>query len=119
MYNAPQTLKELQAGIETLRQYIPETVKGYFDYVDTVSTSGVLDAKTKELIGIGIIAYHRCTDCIALHVHKAMRLGATRQEIIEAAAVATIYGGGPSMGTLASHILPAIDQFEKELQAQK
>jgi alkylhydroperoxidase/carboxymuconolactone decarboxylase family protein YurZ len=48
-----------------------------------------------------------------------MLLGASRQEIIEAAAVATIYGGGPSMGILASHILPAIDQFEKELQTAK
>jgi AhpD family alkylhydroperoxidase len=119
MSKAHKRLKELQEGMETLKQYIPDIVQGFFGYADTVGAAGALDAKTKELIGIGIIAYHRCEDCAAAHVHKAMELGASRQEIIEAAAVATIYGGGPSLAMLVTHILPAIEQFEKEMEKSK
>jgi AhpD family alkylhydroperoxidase len=119
MTKAHKRLQEVQEGMQALQQYIPDIVQGFHGYVATVGTAGALDAKTKELIGIGIIAYHRCRDCAAVHVHKAMELGATRQEIIEAAAVATIYGGGPSLVMLATDILPAIEAFEKEAEKSK
>ncbi|MBU1277014.1 MAG: carboxymuconolactone decarboxylase family protein [Proteobacteria bacterium] len=113
-YNAPHTLAELKDGLSRLKDILPATVEGYFDYVDTVSAPGALDSKTKELIAIGIIAYHRCEDCIALHVNKALDLGASKQDILEAALMATVFGGGPSMGITASHILPAIEQYQRE-----
>ena len=119
MFDAPKTFAELQAGIESLQGMIPDTVNGFFQYIDTVSAPGALDPKIKELICIGIIAYHRSPNCIAFHVQKALTLGATRQEIVEAAAMAVLFGGGPSLGTLASEILPAIRQFEEELSADK
>jgi AhpD family alkylhydroperoxidase len=75
-------------------------------------SDGALSTKVKELmclaIGIGV----HCDGCIAYHVHDALKAGASRQEVIEAIAVAVMMGGGPASvyGALA---MEALDQFEQ------
>ncbi len=116
MFNAPEDLKDLDAGLERLEGLIPGPIKGVKGAMDAIESPGVFDRKTKLCMCISVIAYHRCEDCVALHVHKALEAGATRQEILEAASIAMAFGAGPSMGFTATHILPAIDQFEEEMK---
>ena len=47
-----------------------------------------LDAKTIELISIGISAALRCEHCLKLHIRVAQRLGATKEEIFDAILIA-------------------------------
>lgn len=54
---------------------------------------GVLPRKYKELIGLGISICEKCYPCVEYHVTAAMEQGATRQEILEATAVALAMGG--------------------------
>ena len=47
-----------------------------------------LDAKTRELIGLGVAAQIPCTYCIYAHTQNAQKQGATEEEIREAVAAA-------------------------------
>ncbi|MFO7967762.1 MAG: carboxymuconolactone decarboxylase family protein, partial [Archaeoglobaceae archaeon] len=66
----------------------------FSEFMDKVLEEGHLDLKTKELIALtnGITA--RCKYCIDIHTQKALQAGATREEILEAAFVAIMMGGG-------------------------
>lgn len=47
-----------------------------------------LDAKTVELISIGVSAALRCDHCLKMHLRVAHRLGVTREEIFDAILIA-------------------------------
>jgi len=60
------------------------------------SGEGGLTAKQKELIALGIGVASRCESCIYAHVEKCLHAGATPREVMDAAAVAVMMGGGPA-----------------------
>src|SRR3972149_1261140 len=47
-----------------------------------------LDAKTIELISIGVSAALRCDHCLKMHIRVAQRLGVTKEEIFDAILIA-------------------------------
>jgi len=74
---------------------------------------GELARKYKELIGLGIAVALRCEYCINIHVKQAFQEGASREEILEAAAVGVAFGGSPSMAQVATQVLKALESFEE------
>jgi len=88
----------------------PETMKNYQKFVDSVLKDGHLDIKTKELIALGIAIVKRCDYCIAIHVEKALKAGATKEEIIEASLVAVLMEGGPAM-TYFTEVKKALEEL--------
>lgn len=54
---------------------------------------GVLDAKTKELLGLVASAVLRCDDCVSYHLQGARDRGATKEEVLETLGIATLVGG--------------------------
>ena len=75
----------------------------YFDklkglYVDgTFGREGALPRKTKELIMVGITCALNRPRGVRLHSERALTLGATPREILEAVEVAAIPGGMPGL----------------------
>jgi AhpD family alkylhydroperoxidase len=57
---------------------------------------GSLSVKQKELIALGIAVAVHCAPCIDSHVEKCLKAGATDGEIMEAAGVGVLVGGGPA-----------------------
>lgn len=47
-----------------------------------------LDAKTIELISIGVSAALKCPHCLKMHIRVAKRLGVTKEEIFDAILIA-------------------------------
>jgi len=78
-----------------------------------VYPDGALDNKTKELIALAIGVTVRCDGCVAHHAMACLDKGATREEIVEAIAVAIHMGGGPSM-VYGAEALEAYDQHVKD-----
>ena len=113
MKNPKDRLKRFRNGVEVLSCQIPETIKSLFGFIETAQKDGVLTTREKELIAIGISIYHRCEDCIVVHVEKALEAGCTRQEILEAAGMGIVFGGGPSLASSATLLLDALDEFSK------
>ena len=74
-----------------------------------------LDAKTRELIEIGILAFKGMKHEVYTHTKKALRLGATMEEALEAFKVASIGGGAPVL----MEGLYALKRIHDEQQAEK
>jgi 4-carboxymuconolactone decarboxylase len=73
-----------------------EKLKGF--YVDgTFGREGALPRKTKELIMVGITCALNRPRGVKLHSERAMALGATPREVLEAVEVAAIPGGLPGL----------------------
>ncbi|NOD93805.1 carboxymuconolactone decarboxylase family protein [Ruegeria sp. HKCCD4884] len=103
-------MAETEANIGTFSKEVPETVRGFGIMGKAAKSDGVLSEKTKEFISLGIAVATRCDSCIGFHVKSLVRLGATREEMCEALAMATYMGGGPSYAYSAK-ALKAYDVF--------
>jgi AhpD family alkylhydroperoxidase len=106
----PELTKHLSAELRNLRGGATEVMKAFGSLAQAASAAGALDAKTKELVAIGIAVAARCDDCIAFHVKAAVDRGASREEILETLGMAIYMGAGPS-AMYASHALGAYAQF--------
>jgi len=111
MTNWPQMTKELSAQLRNLRGGAPEVMKAFAAMAQAAAVTKALDAKTKELIALGISVAVRCDDCIAFHVKAAVEQGASKEEVLETLGMAIYMGAGPSV-MYASHALDAFTQFE-------
>jgi AhpD family alkylhydroperoxidase len=104
------------AGVSTqmkaMRTESPDVMKGFSALAQAALKPQTLDAKTKELIALGISVAVRCDDCIGFHVKAAISHGATREEIMETLGMAIYMGAGPSV-MYATHVLDAYDQMAK------
>jgi len=91
---------------------LPEMSKAFPGLFQATMSAGALDVKTKELIALGMGLVLRCEPCIYLHVQKCVAAGATREEILEAAAVGVMMQGGPGY-TYVPKVLDALDALGK------
>lgn len=105
----PELAKDLSGLVGQIRGGIPDVMKGFSAMAKAASADGALDAKSKELVALGIAIATRCDGCITFHTRSARDLAATREEIMEVIGMAVYMGGGPSLmyGALA---LEAFDQ---------
>ena len=93
-----------------LQKETPATFEGFALMGKDAKKNGHLREKTKEFIALGISVAVRCERCIGLHVEHLVRLGATREELVEALSMSSYMGGGPSI-TYSAKALEAFDQL--------
>lgn len=77
-------------------EMIPERIKKrYLDFYDELyhPERSALDLRTKELVAIAASVTAGCQGCFKGHVLKAVRAGATREEIGETIAIAIAING--------------------------
>jgi len=60
----------------------------YFQFYKETYRPSAIDRKTKELIAIAASLAAKCQGCLEGHVKKALKFGATREEVSEAIAIA-------------------------------
>lgn len=68
-------------------------------YSSALSDGKALPAKTRELIAIALLAYRGLEKATYEHMKRALRLGATKQELLEAVESSLIPGGAPTFST--------------------
>jgi len=68
-------------------------IKRIFNLDTNAYADGVLDIKTKELIGLTCSLVLRCDDCVRYHLGKCKEVGFTSEQVQEAMGVATLVGG--------------------------
>lgn len=107
--NWPELAKDLSALVGQVRGGIPEVMKGFSAMAKAACADGALDAKTKELVALGIAVAARCDGCITFHTRTARDLGTTREELMEVIGMAIYMGGGPSL-MYAALAVEAFDQ---------
>jgi len=100
--------RDFMKANQKIAKHIPETVKTFMALHDKTTQPGALDKKQKELIALGIAVAGHCTACIYLHTQQAVEAGASAKEVLEAAGVAVLMGGGPAFAHI-QEILKALD----------
>ncbi|MCX5690488.1 MAG: carboxymuconolactone decarboxylase family protein [Planctomycetota bacterium] len=115
LHNAAQFYQAWPATMNATKARAPEIGKAFGGMFQALMKDGGetgLSVKYKELIALGIGVTSRCEPCIYTHVEKCLKSGASAQEIMEAAGVAVMMGGGP-VYTYTPVVAAALDHFER------
>ena len=79
-----------------MKEQVPEAVDGFRNLFTSIMKDGAISLREKELIAVAIGVNIRCEPCIRHHVNNCLEAGATKAQILEAASVAVMMGGGPA-----------------------
>lgn len=82
--------------MEKLKARAPEIGRAFGPFFQEFMKQGALSVKQKELIAVGIAVAIHCEPCVDAHVEKCLKAGAAGPEIMEAAGVGVLMGGGPA-----------------------
>ena len=108
--NWSDKLNDIRTDLRGLNRAIPETTRAFGGLGKAAKEGGVLDAKTKEFVALGISVADRCEPCIGLHVEALIKVGATREEVADVLGMCIQMGGGPSL-MYASKALACFDEL--------
>ena len=103
--------QQVVAGVGGVAKLSPDTVKGYATLSGAGEKTGHLDAKTRELIALAIAVTTRCDGCIGVHTDRAIKAGATREEVAEALGVAIALNAGAALA-YSARVLDAYAAIE-------
>jgi alkylhydroperoxidase/carboxymuconolactone decarboxylase family protein YurZ len=100
---------------EFAARHDPDFLEAYNNlYKVSLNDGQALPAKTRELIAICLLAYRGEVDSTVAHMKRALRLGATRQEILEALESSIIPGGAPTFYHGLTAMLIVFEQSESK-----
>lgn len=119
MADVRQILNDFMQGAGKIGENLPDVTKRFMNFSNAAIKDGALSLKHKELIAVAIGVYARCEYCIVHHVYTALQVGASAEEIMEAAGVSMAFGGGPSMAYTATLVQQSIEEFSKDIKPQK
>jgi AhpD family alkylhydroperoxidase len=86
----------------------PRMRKIYFQFYQETYKASAIDRKTKELIAIAASLATHCKGCLEGHIKKALKYGATREELSETIAI--------TMGVSAASIVDLTDIAAESLR---
>jgi AhpD family alkylhydroperoxidase len=117
MHDAAKFYEQWPATMNAAKAMNPEIGKAFGAMFQGVMKDGAgeggLSVKHKELIALGIGVAVRCEPCIYAHVEKCLKAGATPKEVMDAAGVAVMMGGGP-VYTYTPVVAAALQHLTKE-----
>ena len=77
-----------------MRELAPDAYRAWLEFDRKAFAPGAVDAKTKELIALGIAHVTQCPWCIDAHVQRAEKAGASANELAEVIFVAMAMASG-------------------------
>ena len=105
-------LSEVSTNYEKISRLSPNQMEAWNSFISLAEREGAISPRRKELITVALSVYAKCDMSIARHVKKALRLGARRDEIIEAAWIAVLMGGDPVLMHV-QRVLKALEEFSE------
>jgi len=102
--------EELNIYLAKFRKEMPDVMSGFSSMAQSATKDAVLSKKTKELIALALGVASRCDGCIGFHVKALVKLGASREEVMETLGMAVYMGGGPSL-MYAAEAIKAFEEF--------
>ncbi len=97
---------------QRLEKEAPDLYQGFNELVKRCYKRGALERKDKELMAVTAAVATRCVPCLANHANNAVAAGATRAEVLEAAAIGVEFGGGPSFVVVRDNLLDFLDEID-------
>src|SRR4051794_25652558 len=106
--NAANYFENNASAMRPVRASMSELVKAFGAMHQAAMQDGALTVAEKELMAMAIGLAVRCENCVYAHVSAAVKAGATREQILEAAGVAVLMQGGPTY-TYLPRVVEALD----------
>jgi AhpD family alkylhydroperoxidase len=78
-----------------MKKQAPDIGAAFGGMFQKLMGEGALSVREKELLAVAIGMAMRCKPCIYAHVEKAVKAGATREQLTELAGVVVMMQGGP------------------------
>jgi len=97
MKNYADQYHKMSSLLGRMNELLPEQTQSFFEFHKASMKSSVLSEKFKELICLAISICIRCEDCLVYHMHDAIKLGATKEEILDIIGLSVVMGGGPAL----------------------
>ncbi|MEJ0026126.1 MAG: carboxymuconolactone decarboxylase family protein [Rhizomicrobium sp.] len=104
---------QIGAAVKEMGAANPDLVKAYAAFHHANAASKHLDAKTRELIALGVAVTLRCDGCINAHTEAAVRAGASKEEITDALGVAIMVNAGATM-VYSAHVIDAFHTYAQQ-----
>ena len=95
MTNAQSHYENWPTTMKAMKDAAPQIGAGFGGMFQKLMGEGALSVREKELIALGIGMAVRCEACIYAHAEKAVKAGATREQLTELAGVVVVMQGGP------------------------
>ena len=112
MQNLEEILVNRKKNRDRLEKEAPNLFNGFNELMKHYYKVSALDTKQKELIAVGAAVATRCIPCLANHANNAVSNGASREEVLDAAAIGVEFGGGPSFVVVRDHLLEFLDDIQ-------
>jgi len=91
------------------------SIKRFFALDGRAYEKGLLDVKTKEMMGLVASTVMRCNDCIIFHVIRCVQEGVSNEELLEALNIALVVGGSITI----PHIRRAVEALDQCREKQR
>ena len=88
------------AQIDPIEANDPDFSARFGDLYEKTWGPGAIPEKYKQLTGISISVVERCETCLSWHLKQAVRVGATKAELIEAIRLGQLTGGSICIPTV-------------------
>ncbi|PYI57319.1 carboxymuconolactone decarboxylase family protein [Paenibacillus flagellatus] len=88
---------------------MPNVANAYHAFTGECFEEGALDARTKQLIALGIGMFANNEVCTYYHVREALHKGASPEQVMETVAVAAAIGGGHVLSQGVTRVQKALD----------
>ena len=108
-----EKLQEIKKLIGELQKDAPEEINAFLSFLQKAEKDSAISAKNKELINVALSVAAQCEWCIAFHTQNAIKLGASKEELIEAGMQAVVMHGGPALMYMTP-LLNAIEEFSND-----
>lgn len=110
-------MSDSQSGFTDFRQRMNErilaednqVVRRFFALDTQTYKAGVLDVKTKEMLGLVASLVLRCDDCISYHIVQCKQAGVERDAFFEVFSVGLVVGGS----IVIPHLRRAVDLLDQ------
>lgn len=105
---------DISKAMGSMRKDLPDVMESFSRLSQSALKDGALSELQKELIALAIGVASRCDACIGFHVKALIRLGVSREQLLETLGVCTYMGGGPTL-MYAAEAVRAYDEFSERL----
>lgn len=102
--------RDVSQALGSLHKEASGTMQGFSAMAKSALAPGVISALDKELIALAIGVTSRCDACVGFHVKALVRLGVTREQLMETLSICVYMGGGPAL-MYAAEAVRAYDEF--------
>ncbi|OPX44084.1 carboxymuconolactone decarboxylase family protein [Ruminiclostridium hungatei] len=95
---------------DTLKQEAPQVAEAFNNLISAISNTGGLDAKTRQLVFVGIKAAQGDTAAAVAHTPMAKKEGATREEIRDTILMTLTVSG---IQGITHCLIPVLDAYDR------